>query len=102
MPEIHRVARVPKGSTGDDLVWRHLHAGSAAGARMAIAANQKILQIAPSHQRCAPGHEGELAAMERKLERDHRQWAQDEGLYRRAAEPAPEAIDDRILIVWFR
>jgi len=41
-----------------------------------------------------PKHDGEPAAMERELERDHASGT-GESLHRRAAEPAPEAIDDR-------
>src|SRR5262249_40064687 len=78
MAEIHGVAREPIGAEVNDPLWRDLHAGTAARARMPIAADQEILQIAPGHEWRAPGHDGELSFMERKLERDHRQWTQDE------------------------
>src|SRR5262249_7699879 len=101
MAEIHRVAREPIGAEANDPRARHSQPGGATRARMAKAATQEIWQIAPRHERHAPGHDRELAAMERKLERDHRQRAQDEGLHRRAAEPVPDAIDDRLSLAWF-
>src|SRR5262249_46912830 len=62
MPEIHGVAREPIRAEVNDALRRHLHARSSTRARMAIAANKEILQIAPGHEWHAPRHEDEPAA----------------------------------------
>src|SRR5262249_14680474 len=76
----------------DDPVRRHIHARRPPGAGMAKSADQLVLQKAPDQQRDAPPDECRSPAAPHRFERDHRQWAQEEGLHWRAGEPAQHLI----------
>ena len=53
MSEIHRVARKAIGAFVKNSFGRNVHAGAAAGARMAITSDQMILRVAPAHEQQA-------------------------------------------------